>query len=69
MLDYISVKEAAAKWEISERRIQKLCETERIEGVIRFGRSWMIPKEAKKPLDLRLKNRRMEVSKLSDKTD
>ncbi len=60
MLDYISVKEAAAKWKILERRIQKSCETERIEGVMRFGRLWMIPKEVKKPL-LRLKNRRMEV--------
>lgn len=69
MLDYISVKETAAKWDVSERRIQKLCETERIEGVMRFGHSWMIPREAKKPLDLRLKNRRMEVSRLRDKTD
>lgn len=55
MLEYISVKEAASKWEISERRIQKLCEENRIEGVQRFGRSWMIPKMAKKPEDLRKK--------------
>lgn len=26
MLNYISVKDTAEKWEISERRIQKLCE-------------------------------------------
>ena len=45
--NYISVKEAAKKWEISERRIQKLCEDGRIEGVERFGRSWMIPKHSK----------------------
>ena len=49
MLNYISVKDAANKWNISERRVQKLCEGNRIEGVIRFGHSWMIPKEAKKP--------------------
>ncbi len=55
LLDYISVKEAAGKWEISERRVQKLCEGNRIEGVIRFGHSWMVPKEAKKPIDLRKK--------------
>jgi hypothetical protein len=53
---YISVKKAAEKWQISERRIQKLCEDNRIYGVIRFGRSWAIPKEAEKPLDKRLKN-------------
>lgn len=53
MLDAISVKEAAGKWQISERRIQKLCENGRIEGVKRFGHSWMIPTDAKKPCDLR----------------
>lgn len=55
MLDFISVKEAAEKWGISERRVQKLCEEERIEGVLRFGRSWMIPKSAHKPEDMRKK--------------
>lgn len=60
MLEYISVKEAANKWDISERRIQKLCESNRIEGVIRFGHSWMIPRDAKKPEDLRLKHRAEE---------
>lgn len=49
MLDYIAVKEAAEKWKISERRVQKLCEENRIEGVVRFGRSWMIPRAAAKP--------------------
>lgn len=51
MLDYISVHDAANKWDISERRIQKLCEENRIIGVIRFGRSWAIPKDAQKPAD------------------
>lgn len=53
MLDYISVRDAAVKWNISERRIQKLCEQNRIDGVIRFGRSWAIPKDAQKPIDKR----------------
>lgn len=53
MLDTISVKEAAEKWQISERRIQKLCENGRIEGVKWFGHSWMIPADAKKTCDLR----------------
>lgn len=52
-MDYISVKDAAVKWEISERRIQKLCEDNRIEGIQRFGRSWMIPRSAEKPADQR----------------
>ena len=54
-MDYISVREAAQKWEISERRVQKLCEKSRINGIKKFGRSWMIPKTAKKPTDLRRK--------------
>lgn len=56
MMDFISVKEAALKWGISERRVQKLCGEERIEGVQKFGRSWMIPKEAMKPKDLRVRD-------------
>lgn len=55
MFEYVSVKEMADKWEISERRIQKLCAENRIEGVQRFGRLWMIPKTAGKPKDLRRK--------------
>jgi hypothetical protein len=55
-MEYISTKEASEKWGISERRIQKLCEENRIEGVIRFSRVWAIPKNAKKPVDARLKS-------------
>lgn len=70
MLDYISVKDAAKKWTISERRVQKLCEGDRIEGVIRFGHSWMIPKDAKKPADLRMKKDiKTEVGRISDTTN
>lgn len=59
-MDYISVKEAAEKWAISERRIQKLCEDGRIDGVERFGRSWMIPRNSKKPNDLRRRSTQQE---------
>ena len=51
-MNYISVREAAQKWEISERRVQKLCEEIRIDGIKKFGHSWMIPKTANKPIDL-----------------
>ncbi|GMQ62383.1 helix-turn-helix domain-containing protein [Vallitalea maricola] len=55
-MDYISVKAAADKWGISERRIQKLCKENRIEGIEKFGRVWMIPKDAEKPADSRRKS-------------
>ncbi len=55
MFEYMTVQDAAKLWEISERRIQKLCEEKRIEGVVRLSRVWLIPKDAKKPADGRLK--------------
>ena len=55
MLEYISAPEAAKKWGISERRVQKLCEEERIPGVARISRMWLIPKDAKNPADRRRK--------------
>ena len=55
MLEYISASEAAKKWGISERRVQKLCEDNRIEGVTKFSYMWLIPKDAEKPLDARYK--------------
>ena len=54
-MDFVDVKEISAKWNMSERWVQKLCEEGRIDGVQRFGRSWMIKKKKKKPDDLRKK--------------
>ena len=55
MLEFISAPEAAKKWGISERRVQKLCEENRIPGVVKFSRLWLIPKDAEKPVDKRHK--------------
>ena len=55
MLDYISVQQAAEQWGISKRRIQKLCEENRIAGAVRFGNAWEIPNDAEKPADARKK--------------
>lgn len=48
-MDFITVKEAAEKWKVSERRVQILCNTDRIKGAYRFGKSWMIPSTAVLP--------------------
>jgi AraC-like DNA-binding protein len=45
----MSVREAAEKWGLSERRVHTLCKDGRIAGLIRFGRSWGIPCAAEKP--------------------
>ena len=55
-MKYLSSKEAADKWGISERRVQILCNQERIEGVIRIGITWGIPDDAEKPKDARIKS-------------
>lgn len=51
----MSVKQAAEKWGISDRRVRTLCSKGKIPDVTRKGRSWMIPVDAKKPVDGRYK--------------
>ena len=55
-MDYITAKEAAQKWGISQRRVQVLCEQGRIPGASRLGWAWAVPSNAQKPTDNR-KNR------------
>ena len=50
-MEYMSCAEAAAKWDIPERRVQKLRQGNRIPGVVKFSRVWLIPKDAEKPID------------------
>lgn len=54
-MEYISAKEAAAKWGVTDRRVQVLCEQGRIAGVYRLGNAWAIPSDAEKPTDARRK--------------
>lgn len=53
---YMSAKQAAEKWEISDRRVRILCSEGKIPGVIREGRRWKIPENAKKPEDGRYRS-------------
>lgn len=50
-MEYITVKQASERWGISDRRVRILCEEGRIVGVIRKGRSYLIPLGALKPID------------------
>lgn len=54
-MEYLKIDQVAAQWGISPRRLQTLCAEGRIDGATRFGRAWMIPKDAKKPMDGRTK--------------
>lgn len=53
MLSFISAKEAAEKWNISQRRVAILCAENRIEGAMMVGNMWIIPSKANKPIDKR----------------
>ena len=60
-MEYISTKEAALKWGISERRIRVLCSENKIEGAFSLGKTWNIPKEAEKPVDNRVHKKKKVV--------
>lgn len=53
MLSFISAKEAAEKWNISQRRVSVLCSENRINGAMMVGNMWIIPSNAEKPIDKR----------------
>ena len=50
-MNYIKVSQAAEKWGLSTRRVRLLCAENRIEGVIKRGKLYMIPENAPKPVD------------------
>lgn len=50
-MDYRKISDVAEEWGISPRRLQTLCAQGKIKGAARFGRAWMIPENAIKPLD------------------
>lgn len=54
MLSYISAKEAAEKWNISQRRVSVLAAENRISGAMMVGNMWIIPATAEKPADKRV---------------
>ena len=55
MIQYMSAREAAEQWNISQRRVSILCSEGRIEGVAMLGNMWLIPRNAEKPVDRRTK--------------
>lgn len=54
-MEYISLKQASKKWNISERRIRRLIQENRVEGAIKNGNAWNIPIDTSKPMDKRYK--------------
>jgi len=49
MNGFIRADEIAERWDISKRQVQAMCKQGMIEGAIKFGNTWAIPEDAKKP--------------------
>ena len=52
-MNYVTTIEMSEKWGISARRIALLCEQGRIVGVVKKGKTWLIPENAEKTADKR----------------
>lgn len=64
---FMTVKQAAEKWGISDRRVRTLCVEDRIPGAYRLGRSWVIPADAVKPDDGRYRSTESLLSQIDQK--
>ena len=64
---YMTVKEASAKWGISDRRIRALCVAQKVVGAYQEGRGWKIPVSAGKPVDGRYKKAANLLKVINDK--
>ena len=53
---FMTVKQAAEKWGLSDRRVRILCADGKIPGAFQEGRGWKIPVDAAKPADGRFKS-------------
>ena len=51
----MNAKQAAEKWNISDRRVRTLCANGQIDGAYRIGKIWYIPDGTDKPQDGRIK--------------
>jgi hypothetical protein len=59
-MNVMTTKEAADLWGVTVRHVQSLCDRGLIEGAEKISDVWLLPKDAKKPID-----RRTKASKIS----
>ena len=55
-MEYLTTVEMSERWNITSRRIGVLCSEGRIQGAIKKGKTWLIPSDAEKPADARIKS-------------
>ena len=59
--EFMTANQAAKKWDITQRRVQILCAKGRIDGVFKLGENWVIPANAQKPIDGRIRREKENV--------
>ncbi|MBD8959228.1 MAG: helix-turn-helix domain-containing protein [Clostridiales bacterium] len=64
---FMTVKQAAEQWGISDRRIRVLCAEGKIPGAYQEGRGWKIPTDAEKPADGRYKSKESVLEQIDRK--
>ncbi len=52
-MEFMSAREAAEKWGVSQRRVAVLCTENRVKDAVMVGNMWIIPNTAEKPTDAR----------------
>lgn len=55
-MEILTIKEASSLWGISVRRIAVLCNEGRIVGAKKIAGAWLLPKDAEKPADARIRS-------------
>jgi hypothetical protein len=58
MNGYITVQDAAKKWEVTDRQVQIWCKEGKILGASMLSRIWIIPEDAERPASQ--KSKKME---------
>ena len=60
-MEYLTANETALKWNISNRMVAYYCKTGRISGVLKKGKTWLLPAYAEKPIDNRFTKNKIVV--------
>ena len=53
-MELMTTSEMAIIWGISSRRVALLCSQGRVNGAIKKGKTWLIPRDTEKPTDPRI---------------
>ena len=48
-MEFITTKEAAEKWEMSEQAVRRFCRNGKVPGAIQDGSMWLVPEKARRP--------------------